>query len=81
MCNSCHILQETFSHTRSLLLSISDFLYFYCTPQGWKYRRAAKIVHEQAERIINERRQSLGLNVNINIQCSILNLTILFFVG
>lgn len=48
----------------SLLLSISDFLYFYCTPQGWKYRRAAKIVHEQAEKIINERRQSLGLNDN-----------------
>ena len=46
----------------SLFLSIlSDNIYFYCTPQGWKYKQALKIVHGHAEKVIRERKISLGL--------------------
>ena len=46
----------------SVFLSIlSDNIYFYCTPQGWKYKQALKIVHGHAEKVIRERKKSLGL--------------------
>ncbi len=41
-----------------------DWIYFL-TPAGWKMRKACRIVHEHSEKVIQERRHVLGLDINI----------------
>ena len=57
----------------SPLMHISRSLYMYCTPTGWKYRRALNTVHRFAEKVIKDRKLALGitgshLNKSVNLE-------------
>ena len=51
----------TLKRSLSFSLMISNNIYLYCTPQGWKCRQALKIVHGHAENVIRDRKKALGL--------------------
>ncbi|XP_019851689.1 PREDICTED: cytochrome P450 4F22-like [Amphimedon queenslandica] len=42
-----------------VLAASNDFIYFYLTPQGWRYRRALREAHKHSEKIIKERKAVL----------------------
>ena len=62
-----YLTQCTSDRFHSPLMHISRSLYMYCTPAGWKYRRALNTVHRFAEKVIKDRKAALGVsNFHLN---------------